>query len=203
MIVKATRMLTLIVSACCGTALAQVPDTVPNPAAPVETIQSALAAAAQQADVGERQALLFEAVKQSFDLPGASRLILRGAWRQLNADQHNRFVDALGRVIAANYASRFKPGVAVNFGRVEVTDLPRGRASVRTMLERAQGSPVAFDYVVQRSGEQWRILNVLVGGVSDIALRSAQYTRQLNEQGFDAVVAGMHAEAETALAEAK
>ena len=194
-----SRSCLLLTCLCLGVVNAAAPPSVPDPAVPAETLQSALAAATQQPDIAQRQAALVQAVTQAFDLPGASRLILRGAWSELDTEQQQAFTAALGPLIAANFASRFKPGVAAQFSGTEITDLPRGRASVRTAFARASNEPVTFDYVVHTADGQWRILNLLVGGVSDIALRSAQYTRQLQDQGFDAVLASMQAETKAAM----
>lgn len=193
----------LLLLCCIGPAGAEAPPGVVDPTAPVERLQMALVAATQQADVDQRQAALLDAVSQSFDLRAAGRLILRSAWTDLSSEQQARFERALGRLVAANFVSRFKPGTPVSFGGTEVSDLPRGRARVRTQLARATGTPVPFDYTVQPAGGQWRIVNLLVAGVSDIALRSAQYTRQLDADGFEAVLANMQAETEAALAAAR
>lgn len=182
-----------------GMTYAAAPANVPDPAAPVALLQTALVEATKQTKVDARQAALRTAINNSFDLSAAGRLILRSAWRDLSADQQAKFANALGHLVAANFASRFRPGAVVSFSGAQVSDLPRGRASVRTRLARAAGEPVPFDYTLQQSGEQWRIVNLLVAGVSDIALRSAQYTRQLEADGLDAVLASMQDEADATL----
>ena len=191
--------LLFIAMACSGQALASTPAEVIDPTAPVAVIQSALDAATQQAYAAQRHVALDTAVQQSFDLESAGRLILRSAWKDLDAEQQGEFANALGSLIAANFASRFKPGVTVSFDGLTVSDLPRGRAQVQTRLLRAGGEPVVFDYLVQQRSGQWHIVNIVVGGVSEIALRSAQYTRQFEDQGFAAVLDNMRAETDAAL----
>lgn len=199
MMIRHACCLLFLVMACPGQTFADAPAAVIDPTAPVAIIQAALDAATQQAELASRHDALTTAVEQSFDLTSASRLILRSAWKDLDARQQAAFADALGPLIAANFASRFKPGVAASFDEVTVNDLPRGRAQVQTRLLRDNGDPVVFDYLVQQRSGQWRIVNIVVGGVSEIALRSAQYTRQLDDQGFAAVLDNMRAETDAAL----
>jgi len=41
---------------------------------------------------------------------------------------------------------------------------------------------------LHRDGEQWRIVNIVVDGVSDLALKRAEYGRLMDAGGFQAVL---------------
>ena len=48
---------------------------------------------------------------------------------------------------------------------------------------------MAFDYVLHEVDGNWRVINVIADGVSDLALRSSQYEQIFKERGFDGLLA--------------
>jgi phospholipid transport system substrate-binding protein len=45
-----------------------------------------------------------------------------------------------------------------------------------------------LDYILHRTEDQWRIINVIAEGVSDLALKRAEYAAFLKVKGFDALL---------------
>ena len=43
-------------------------------------------------------------------------------------------------------------------------------------------------YTLKALGESWAIINVVADGVSDLALRRAEYSQVLKKQGFDGLI---------------
>lgn len=166
------------------------------PTTPVATLQAALHAAATRPTLEARASHLGPAVDAAFDFHGLGRLILRRHWSQLDEAQQQQFVGTLRALTVANYADRFvaSDSDALRFGPLTVTELPRGRAQVRSQLNRPSREPVQFDYIVQDGDAGWKILNVVASGVSDAALRSSQYTRIIEQEGFDSLIQRMRDE---------
>ncbi|MBX9929919.1 MAG: ABC transporter substrate-binding protein, partial [Gemmatimonadaceae bacterium] len=63
---------------------------------------------------------------------------------------------------------------AGNDGRWTIERVPAGSYEATVWHERA-GAPVTLDYVLHDTAGEWRIINVIAEGVSDLALRSTQY----------------------------
>ncbi|HUL13694.1 MAG TPA: ABC transporter substrate-binding protein, partial [Methylococcaceae bacterium] len=62
------------------------------------------------------------------------------------------------------------------------------RVLVRYMLIAPKEKPVKFDYILTQSGGQWAIINIIVDGISDLALKKAQYTSVIDREGFDSLM---------------
>jgi len=56
------------------------------------------------------------------------------------------------------------------------------------MLTAPKEKPVKFVYILNQSGGQWAIINIIVDGISDLALKKAQYTSVIDREGFDSLM---------------
>jgi len=53
-----------------------------------------------------------------------------------------------------------------------------------------------FNYVLSRFDDKWQIINVIVKGISDVALKRAEFTSIIERDGFPALLS--HIEAKVA-----
>lgn len=117
----------------------------------------------------------------------------RTAWRALNAEQKDAYVDAFGALSAATYASRFRRWNDNAFVIDGVEPGPRGTL-VRTRLTRPNDEDVALDYLARTDSEtgETRLVDVLYdGGVSELAQKRSEYSTTFRQGGFDALIAGI------------
>ena len=72
----------------------------------------------------------------------------------------------------------------------------RGAVLVHNQLVKVTGEAVAINYLVRRTDDGWRIVDVLLDGkFSELALRRSQYTSLLKNQGYDGLIEAMAAKA--------
>jgi len=62
--------------------------------------------------------------------------------------------------------------------------MPRDYVLVRSQLIRSNGDTVSFDYLLRQEKKDWKIINILADGVSDLALRRVEYRSILKQKGF-------------------
>jgi phospholipid transport system substrate-binding protein len=74
------------------------------------------------------------------------------------------------------------------FKTISGEELKRGHRLVNTVLIKANGEEIELDYILHQSNDQWRIINVIAEGVSDLSLKRADYTSYLKKNGFDALL---------------
>jgi phospholipid transport system substrate-binding protein len=43
--------------------------------------------------------------------------------------------------------------------------------------------------MLKKKGDNWRIINIIANGVSDLALKRSEYTSVLKREGFDDLIA--------------
>lgn len=136
----------------------------------------------------DRLKLLAPIIQQTHDLAAIIRSVLGTHWIKLDADQQQAITQVFQENSIATYADRFNQYDGEQFKIVEQAQLPRGRILIRSQLIRTDGNPVNFDYVMNKSSESWRIINIVVDGVSDLALKRAEYSAVLQKNGIAALV---------------
>ena len=165
------------------------------PAAPVETLHRTLieimrtsSGSADGGSAASRERSLAPVVREIFDLGRLARVALGSHWNALDSRQHARMVAVVSRYTAASYAARFDGYSGERFETTGTRPLRRGRVLVRTLLHPSDGEPVRLDYVVQPAQDGWRIANVVANGVSELALRRAEYDAVMAAEGFEALI---------------
>jgi phospholipid transport system substrate-binding protein len=157
----------------------------PSPQDVVRTLQSGLVElSVEQSGLAfaQRYERLEALVSSTHDLPYIAQFSLGRHWRELTTAQQQDFVALFERLSVMTYASRFGGVSADTFELGGVEDLGNGRAQVESRIKRSQGADVPLDYVLQLRDGQWRIVNIIADGVSDLALKRAQY-QQLVSSG--------------------
>lgn len=131
-----------------------------------------------------RRALLAPVVNETFDFATISRIVLGNHWSTLAEPRQRAFTERFAALTIATYADNFASFSGEAFSS---TGSERQASSliVRTQM-RSDTETVRLDYVLRGPG--WRIVNVLAQGVSDIALKRADYGAVLAKEGFDALL---------------
>lgn len=133
--------------------------------------------------------LLAPAINRSHDIDTIIRSALGANWNALDEDQQQSITETFRRLSIATYADRFNRYDGERFEIVEQRPLPRDQILVRSKFIQAESNPINFDYVLRNSTEGWRIINIIVDGVSDLALKRAEYNAILKREGFPALIA--------------
>jgi len=163
-----------------------------TPEATIATVQRGLIALSQQsprATVDERYKTLEPLIVATHDLPYIAEFALRRQWPQLAEADRMRFIAAFQRLSVMTYAARF-----VNVGPNTFRPIVSGAAAEGA---RAQGQPdVSFEYLLQQGGGGWRIVNIVADGVSDLALKRAEYQRILASGTLDTLIKELEGQTE-------
>ena len=93
------------------------------------------------------------------------------------------FVDLSRRLSATNYASNFDGWGGESF--VTLSDEPAARSTilVRTKLVRPTDEDVKFDYRLRKVGDDWRIIDVVVEGVSMAVTQRSEFSSVIASRG--------------------
>ena len=138
----------------------------------------------------ERVDKLTPVVSASYDFQYISRFILRRSWSGLEPGQQSLFVSAFERLSVANYASRFTELDEQSLVVTDVSPAARERVQVDARLQLPDDElDLVLSYTLtEGKGGDWAIINLIADGVSDLALRRAEYSRVLKDKGFDGLL---------------
>ena len=161
-----------------------------TPAQVIERLQSSLLDVMKEGQglgFRGRYERLAAIVDDTHDLAVIARLSLSRSWKKLGEEERRRFTELFRALSISTYASRFDNYSGETFAVTESRELRKGGALVRTSLTKADGDAVQLDYLMQRAAGRWRVINVTADGVSDLALRRAEYKSVLDRKGFSSL----------------
>ena len=141
-----------------------------------------------------RYRIVAPVVQTAFDYPQIASLTLGAHWKKLSPEQQKEFVGVLADYTAATYAARFDSYNGERFAILRSETLHPGTEGVFSTFTEHNGKVHRFDYILQKQGDQWRIVNVFADGVSDLALKRAEYTETVQKKGFAALIALLKAQ---------
>jgi phospholipid transport system substrate-binding protein len=166
----------------------------------ITTLQAALIETARRlgrAAVAERYRALEPTIVKTHDLPYIAEFALRRQWPMLMEPDRQRFIAAFQRLSVMTYAARFG-NVAPDAFRPLETGAPdaNGRVQVKTAIKREGQPDVTLEYLLQKGGEDWKIINIVADGVSDLALKRAEYQRVFASGGIAGLIAELEQQTE-------
>jgi phospholipid transport system substrate-binding protein len=194
--VLACVLIAALVAAAPGEAAELVLD---SPAAAITSLQQGLIAAAtdsRNAALEQRYRALEPVVAATHDLPYIAEFALRRQWESISAADRQRFAAAFQRLSVMTYAARFKTVGASTFRPIAAEPADSsGRVRVSTAVAREGQPDVSLEYLLQKDGDDWRIINIVADGVSDLALKRAEYQRLFASAGIDGLIADLEQQA--------
>ena len=168
-----------------------------TPEATVASLHRGLVAASQAhpgSDVDARFKALEPLIEQTHDLAYIAQFALRKQWPTLSDADKQRFIAAFEKLSVMTYASRFKNVTEGTFKSGGPATVESGRAHVLTSIPR-QGQPdVSLDYMLEQKNASWRIINIIADGVSDLALKRAEYQRIVGSGSLDDLIKELEAQ---------
>ncbi len=141
-----------------------------------------------------RYAIVSPVVRKAYDFKRIASLALGTYWSKLSTAQQQEFVNVLADYTAATYAARFDNYAGEHFAVVSSETMQPGTEGVFSTLTMRNGKVHRFDYLLQQQEGQWRIVNVVADGVSDLSLKRAEYTETMKSKGFSALLAHLNAQ---------
>jgi len=127
-------------------------------------------------------------VDASFDVPLIAQTVMRRHWSELSDAQRTQLIAEFREVTVVTYASNFNSFGGEAFTTQDTQSPPNGDQMVHARLQPGSGDSVAFDYILHGKDGNFRIINVIADGVSDLALRSTQYNALFEKKGFSGLM---------------
>jgi phospholipid transport system substrate-binding protein len=164
-----------------------------TPRAVIERLHAGLLEVMQDAaelDYDGRYRRLEPVLQASYDFPFMTRIAVGHAWGDLDEAQRAQLVKLFEEMSIANYAARFDGYGGERFEVLGEEPAPRDTVLVKTRLVRPQDEPVELNYVLKGSGDDWRIIDVLLESkFSELARQRSEFAAVLRAGGPPDLVA--------------
>ncbi|MDY7035351.1 MAG: ABC transporter substrate-binding protein [Thermodesulfobacteriota bacterium] len=157
----------------------------------IENLHTNLLAVMKKADslgYAGRYNRLAPVITSTFDLPYIARIVVGRHWHNFSNDEKRIFLDTFSRLSIATYANRFNSYSGEQFKTISTKELRKGRTIVRSLLIKTDGDEIKLDYILHKKDNDWLVINVIAKGVSDLALKRADYTAFLKKSDLNALL---------------
>ena len=167
-----------------------------DPKAIVQSFYDALDETMKQGDelgFDGRYKKLEPVIRETFDVPVMAKIAVGPEWTNLTADEKTKLLEAFDRYMISTYASRFRTDKGLKFQVGEVKTPADNRTLVETKLIRANGDPVALNYLFRPGTDgSWKIIDVyLSGAISEMARMRSDFYATVTGGGAEALIAAL------------
>ena len=120
-----------------------------------------------------------------FDFTTMSKLVLARNWRKLDKDQRADFVREFKRNLSRTYGTRLDRYDQENIEIFATQVEPRDDVSIKTRIVGGQFDGAVISYRLRERSERWRIIDVVIEGVSLVSNYRSQFAEILNTGTID------------------
>lgn len=171
---------------------AQEPTPAPTATEIVKSVQAELIASMKEGDkltTRQRYERLKPMIESTHDMEAVAKVVLARAWSDLTDEQKATFTAKFAELSIAMYAANFASFTGEEFKFLSEETVKEKQVLIRTELITKNGTEThTLDYQVGQTTKGWRILNIIVDGVSDLALKRSEYAAVISSEGFDALL---------------
>lgn len=159
-----------------------------------KTAEDVLAVVKQDKDIqaGNQNkvfALAEEKILPNFNFDRVSRLVLGKAWNKASPEQKQAFQDEFRSLLLRTYAT------ALSKYRNQTIEYKPFRAQpgdtdvkVKTQILQPGGQPVAVDYSLEKRGDNWKVYDITIEGVSLVTNYRSQFSNEIRQGGLDSLI---------------
>ena len=151
----------------------------------------------------QREAQFKELLTEGFHIKTISRFVIGKYWKEATDAQKAAYDDIFVAFITRVYAARFDAYSGETFEMVETIKDPGGDEWVRTHIKRSGGGQaIVVDYRVRLFDGQYKVIDVVVEGISMLNTHRVEFTSVINKRGIDGLIAELNARLEAPVATA-
>jgi phospholipid transport system substrate-binding protein len=130
----------------------------------------------------------------TFSFPAMSRLVLGRHWRSATDKQRDQFTNAFRSLLVRTYAESLidYTGVPIRYLPVHMDEKARD-AIVQTEIEPPGRRPVAISYRLRLIGGEWKVIDVIVEGISLVTNYRTEFSNEIRQRGLDTLISNLEA----------
>lgn len=149
---------------------------------------------AQGSSLDKREAELRALLSRSFDFRKIGKFVLGRAWRTATPDQRDEYQRLFQEFILRTYTRRLGGYSGQVFKITKAEPMGKIDAVVVTEIGRPSGPPLVAGWRVRGGAGTYKILDVIVQGVSMLATQRSEFASVVRSQGVDGLIEVLRAQ---------
>lgn len=124
---------------------------------------------------------------RAVDVNGMVTSAMGARWKDLSAKQRKRLLSAFQRRLGQAGAGNLEGYRSAKIEYGDEVALPGGGVRVPTRLV-VKGEPIEIAYSMRRTGSTWRVVDIVVDGVSTVENYRASFARVMAKEGIEGLI---------------
>ena len=141
----------------------------------------------------QREARFRGLLSEGFDLAFIGRFVLGKYWRAATPDQQADYLELFGEYVLQTYSARLGGYSGETISVVGARQANDKDAVIRTQIDRPSGPPIVADWRVRMTGGQYRIIDVIVEGISLAVTQRSEFASVVRRDGIEGLLAILRA----------
>jgi phospholipid transport system substrate-binding protein len=134
-----------------------------------------------------------------FDLRTIGRAVLGPSWKSADEAQRATYLDTFEDYVVATYSLRVKDYSGEVFEVLKETPIDERDSLVATQIVRPNKPPLLVDYRVRNSDGAYKVVDVMVEGISMLTSQRQEFSAVIQRYGLDGLISQLRARAEEIL----
>ena len=118
-----------------------------------------------------------------FDVDLISRFVLGRYWRVATAEEKKAYRDMFEDYVLATYARRLGGSMGINVAVGRARPLTARGAIVSSQIVLENQKPVDVEWRLRRTGASWRIVDIVIVGISMAVTQSSEFASVITNNG--------------------
>jgi phospholipid transport system substrate-binding protein len=135
-----------------------------------------------------RYKLLDPVIRDVFALPFMGEVSMGSYWKSLSLEQKKLYLDIYTDWTITSYAANFDGYSGESFKIREGQKSSGKTVTVLSDLVRPHEDSIDFNYSLRLIQDKWRIVDIRIEGVSQLALTRSQFISIMKNKGFDGLI---------------
>ncbi len=135
-----------------------------------------------------KQYQIEQIVYARFDFDTISKLVLARNWKKLSASQRDDFVIEFKHHLSLTYGRTLKDYKDQKVNFTSTRSEKNKDVTVRTQIKGSGAEPILVDYRLRKASDDWRVIDVIIEGVSLIQNFRAQTQDILSDVGPEKLI---------------
>jgi phospholipid transport system substrate-binding protein len=135
-----------------------------------------------------RYKILEPVIKDSYALSFMASISVGKYWKNLTEKERSLFLETYTDWTIATYAGRFNDYSGENFEVTSESKPVQNIVTVISKLTQPGKENIDFYYQLRKVEGKWRIVDIQISGVSQLALTRSQFVSEIKNKGFDSLI---------------
>lgn len=147
----------------------------------------------QDITLEQREAVFRQLLREGFDMKFIGRFAIGRHWREMRPEQQAEYLDVFSEYVLQTYSRRLGGYAGQTFATVGARPAGQRDVMVQTQIEQPSGPPIVAEWRVRANGGDFRIVDVMVEGVSMAVTQRSEFAAVVQRGGVAALIESLRA----------